>query len=77
MSEIKESWELTERDYLHICDTCKSDCDLKDSDINEGCEFYHECLVEVGQIKLLQFLKLHDKSLDELFDTLKNLYENF
>ncbi len=59
-------WELTDGKI----DELTSDCYGKN--ITQGSQVAHE-----AQRKLLEYIKLHDKSLDELYTTLQVLYKDF
>ena len=76
MIETKNPYELTEQDYLHICDECRKNV-IDGKDVGEGCPCYKDCLVECGQRKLLEYQKLAYENGNEPIFTLRNLCKQF
>jgi transcriptional regulator CtsR len=49
-------YEMTSSDYLHLCDECRKDPDNTESDINQSCDQFNDCLSRKAQEKLVQYL---------------------
>ena len=76
MMETKKPYELTEQDYLKLCDECRKNV-IDSKDVDKGCPCYHDCLVECGQRKLLEYIHKNDSMDIILGITLSSLYKEF
>ena len=70
-------WELNGIDYENICTECQETNEMADSDVKNNCPYYHECLPELAQEKLLNYIKSNGKTLDELEAIVNQLYVEF
>ena len=55
MNFDKTEWKITEEEYKNICQECR-DQDPESSDFGEDCPYYHDCLCEFAQSKLMRLL---------------------